>query len=235
VLVVLAPVDQHLALAQLLLLLRDDQLRVLGLEVAGERVREPLGPVVVVDLVVVERHVDLDALRARRLREALQAQLRERLAQHERHLAALAQAGPGPRIEVERHHARPVDVVHERQRRVQLEVGQVREPDQRREVVADAEVDRLRAQLDRLRAHPLRAVRGTLLLVEVPALDAVGIALEGERAVAQVRQHRGRDAGVVVDHLTLGEPHRGIHHLVQVRQREPPALDVDIDARGRRH
>jgi hypothetical protein len=118
---------------------------------------------------------------------------------------------------------------------VQLEVGQVGEPDQRGEVVADHEVDRLAAKLDRLGAHPLGAMRGGLLLVEVPALHAVRIALERERAVAQVRQHGRRDARVVVDHLPLGEAHPGVHDLVEVRQREPAALDLDLDARSRRH
>jgi hypothetical protein len=33
-----------------------------------------------------------------------------------------------------------------------------------------------------------------------------------------MRQQNGRDAGVVVDHLSLGEPSRGIQDFVQVGQ-----------------
>ena len=42
-----------------------------------------------------------------------------------------------------------------------------------------------------------------------------------------MRQDRLGDRGVVVDHLTLGEPGLGIEDLVEVRQRQPPAFDLD--------
>src|SRR5215207_3046501 len=47
---------------------------------------------------------------------------------------------------------------------------------------------------DGFAAYPLRRVRGALLLVEVAALDAVRVALERERAIAQVRQEHRCDA-----------------------------------------
>jgi hypothetical protein len=99
---------------------------------------------------------------------------------------------------------------------VQLEVGEVRQPHERRQVIADAEVDRLAAQLDRLRPDPVGPVRGALLLVEVAPLDPVRIALQSERAVAKMGQHGGSDPRVVLDDLPLREAHAGVQHLVEV-------------------
>ena len=67
------------------------------------------------------------------------------------------------------------------------------------------------------------------------ALDPVGVALERQRPVAQVRQHVRRDARVVVDHLALGEADCGIQDLVEVGERQAAAADVDVDAVARRH
>src|SRR5205085_1127399 len=80
----------------------------------------------------------------------------------------------------------------------------------------------------RRHVHPLGPVRRALLLVEVARFGAVGVALQREGPVAQVRQERGRDAGVVVDDRALGEP-VGIQHLVEVAELELAALDRDRD------
>src|SRR5215210_4614699 len=111
---------------------------------------------------------------------------------------------------------------------MQLEVGQVGHPDQRRQVVANAVLD----ASDLARGHPLWPVRGAVLLVEELPLDAVRVALQREGATAQVRQQRRRHARVVVDHLALGDAHRRVHHLVQVREAELPPLDLDPYALG---
>jgi hypothetical protein len=92
---------------------------------------------------------------------------------------------------------------------------------------AEVDVGPLVGAVHRHGAHPLRAVVGTLLLVEVRAVDALGVALEREGPVPQVRQEHRGDPGVVVDHLTLGEPGLGIQDLFQVGELEPPAVDVD--------
>jgi hypothetical protein len=44
---------------------------------------------------------------------------------------------------------------------------------------------------------------------------------------AQVRQHHGSDARVVVDHLGLGGAGGGIEHLVEVAQTQATPADVD--------
>src|SRR3954471_11194539 len=85
---------------------------------------------------------------------------------------------------------------------------------------------------DRRGDDPVGAVARALLLVEVGAADPVGIALERQRPPAQVRQQDRRDARVVVDHLPLGEPRLGIEDLVEVREGQPPPVDVDLQALG---
>ena len=74
----------------------------------------------------------------------------------------------------------------------------------------------------------------TVLFVEKHSGDAVGIALESERASRQMwQQHRG-DADVVVDDLSLGEAALGVEDLVEVTERETTALDFD-DGFAARH
>ena len=114
---------------------------------------------------------------------------------------------------------------------MKLEIGEVRCPDEGREVVADAEVDRLAAGEDPFGPHPSRPMGRALLLVEVLPVYAVGIALQRRRAAAQMGQHVGRDARVVVDHLAFCEARRRVHHLVEVGQAEPVAVDLDLHTR----
>jgi hypothetical protein len=67
-----------------------------------------------------------------------------------------------------------------------------------------------------------------VLVVEVRARHAVGIALERHRAALEVREQRRRDPRVVVEHVRLGESGLGIQDLAQVRQPQPPAVDLDL-------
>ncbi len=163
--VVLAPVDEHLALAQLLLHLRDDVLRVVALERLGDRVRERLG-LLVGDL-RVQRDVELKALGARRLGERLEAEVLEHRLDREADTAAVEDVGGRAGVEVEDQAGGALDVLGERERRVQLQRRQLRQPDQRGEVVADDEVQQaLAPELQRRRVHPVGRVRGGALLVE---------------------------------------------------------------------
>jgi hypothetical protein len=124
-----------------------------------------------------------------------------------------------------------VAVGGERERRVQLEVGEVREPDQAREVAdrAEADLPAALARQDR-RLDPVGPVRGAFLLEEMLALDAVGIAFQRQRAAREVGGEDRRDPGVVVDHLPLAEADLRIEDLVEVRQFQLPPLDLDHDA-----
>ena len=124
-----------------------------------------------------------------------------------------------------------------RQRRVQLEVGEVGQPDERRQVLAEAERDvaLVAAREDVRGLHPRRGVRRAALLVEELVLHAVGIALQGERTVAQVRQQDRGDPRVVVDHLALREPRARVEDLVQIGERERLVADRDLEALGWGH
>src|SRR6185436_9120871 len=69
-----------------------------------------------------------------------------------------------------------------------------------------------------------------VLLVEEAALDAVGVALERERAVAQVRQQDGRDREVEADQVALREARSRVEDLVEVRESQAAPLQLDLDA-----
>ncbi len=155
--------------------------------------------------------------------EALELPGLEQLAQQQRHVGALHDRRRRTRIEVERQRGGPRDVLGQRQRGVQLQVGEVGEPDERGQVARQREVDRALAGHDRHGLHPVGPVRRGLLLVEELLVHAVRVALQRQRAVAQMRQQHRRDARVVVDHLALGEAHGGVEHLVQVREPEASA------------
>ena len=82
------------------------------------------------------------------------------------------------------------------QARVQLDVGEVREPDQRGQIVGKAVIDALAAILapDGRGLHPVRAVRRAALLVEELAVHAVGIALQRQRPAARWPSSTGATA-----------------------------------------
>ena len=69
---------------------------------------------------------------------------------------------------------------------------------------------------------------GAIFLVEVHAGDALGVALHGERAAAQMRQQHRRHADVVINDLPFGETSRRIHHLLQVGKTELLSLYLDL-------
>ena len=57
---------------------------------------------------------------------------------------------------------------------------------------------------------PIGFVARAALLVEMHAIDAVGITLERERAAFQMRQDRAGDAQVIVNDIAFGEIGGGI-------------------------
>jgi hypothetical protein len=48
------------------------------------------------------------------------------------------------------------------------------------------------------------------------AINAIGIALEGKRAIGKVRQERGSNANVIIDYLAFGKASLGIEHFLQI-------------------
>ena len=227
--VVLAPVDQDPAPAQLLAHDRDDQVTVLGFELPGQVVR------LVADRVPAgaggHGAVELEPLLPAGLGQDDRVGLGQGLHDELGHGAALDDGGSFSGIEVEDH---LVGVGRELaapgrtpQRHVELDGAQVGRPDQRRQVRHGGVGDfALAIGGDGQRLDPAGAVRGHVLLEEELALDAVGEALHGEGATRQVRQHRLGDAGVVVDELPLGEAGLGKEDLVQVGDRQLAVADA---------
>src|SRR5204863_9958026 len=75
---------------------------------------------------------------------------------------------------------------------------------------------------------PLRHVLGRVLLEEVAALPAVGIALHRERTVLEMRDEHRRDGAVVGDQIALRDPFLGPEDLVEVRKLEHPLALPDL-------
>jgi len=101
--------------------LRGDEVGVGVLEGASHRSRVGLRRLV--GELAVERHVDLHALRSRRLRERLEAELGEQVADPDADRAALDDRRRLARIEVEGEDARPVVVRRRGERRMELDRG----------------------------------------------------------------------------------------------------------------
>ena len=136
---VLAPVDEHLAGPHRLRHRRGHRVGVVPLAAPARRPGRTRA--VLVGVRRVERHVDLQALRPRGLGERLEPEPLEHLADVERHLGALGDAGGRPGVEVEHAHRRRLDVVAPRHRRVDLERRHVGRPRQRGRRVEAAVAD----------------------------------------------------------------------------------------------
>ena len=185
-----------------------------------------------VDLGAVQGHRDVQALAARRLHDRDHPEVVEQLAQLERDAAAVEHVGRRAGVEVE--HDRPggVHVGESPLVRVQLERSEIREPDERREVLDDAAA-LTAVRLERLRRpDPVGVVRGAALLEEPLTLRAIGRAHEGRRPAGQVRQHHRRNPAVVVDDVGLAETRLGVELFVEVGERELTTVDVDGDPLG---
>ena len=106
---------------------------------------------------------------------------------------------------------------------MELDVGQVRQPDQRRAILRQRVVD----IADLAGLDPLGAVGRRLLLVEVLLIYAIRIALQRQGPIAQMRDEGGRRARVVGDQIALGEPDLRKEDLVPVGDLQRPAVDGD--------
>ena len=238
--VVLAPVDEDLAGAQGLGHPRYDPARLVAFEAFGE------GAGLVAGLLgghAGDRGVQLQALAAGGLGQRREALGLEQRPQVLRHPAAVHDVGRRARIQVEDEQVGLAEPGHPPLRHVQFQAGQVGRPDERGQVVHDEVGHRGAAAARAVRgnlggADPVRAVLGDVLLEEGLAVDALGVALEGQRAAGDVRQQDTRHPLVVVEHLGLGEPGLRVQDLGQVGQGQRPAVDVDgnfsLRAHGRR-
>jgi hypothetical protein len=235
--VVLAPVDEDLAGAQHLGHPRHHPARLIAFEPFGEGA----GPVAgLLGGHAGDRGVQLQALAAGGLgqrREALGLQQRPQVL---RHPAAVHDVGWRAGIQVEDQQVGPTELGHPPLRHVQLQAGQVGRPDERGQVVHHEVGYRGAAAARAVRgdlggADPARAVFGDVLLEEGLAVDALRVALQGQRTAGDVRQQDVRDPLVVVEHLGLGEPGLRVQDLGQVGQGQRPPVDLDGDLGVRAH
>ncbi len=139
------------------------------------------------------------------------------------------------RIEIDEREIRIVERSHAAHPGVLIDAGQVRQIDQRRAVVADNVVNLVLIVLgeDRLQAHPIGNFVFGVFLKEELLVDAVRIALERKRAVAQMRENQRRYGIVVVDDVALGDAFAGIEDFVEIGELEAVAFDVEQNFGGR--
>ncbi len=230
--VVLTPVDENFPRARSSRHLTDDEVGMVGLDRARELPRDGAGRVA--GLSSVEARVEVDPFASAGDREGVEPDVLEDRSGPPRHLGALDETDPGPRIEVEHETVGvlPFAVAREAPlRHVQLQTRDLCEVDEGGQVVDEGVVLRARGMIDREAAHPGRSARLESLGEERFARagirsHSVGPAFAGHRAVGDVREQQGSDPRVVVDHLALGGAGLGVEHLVEVRQTQAATADA---------
>jgi hypothetical protein len=178
----------------------------------------------------------VDSLAAARHGERIEAHPAQHRAHDLRDLDALRQAGSLTGVEVEHESVRvlagPV-AAEPPLRNVDLERGDLREPDESREIVDERIVVDVVGMLDAAPLHPVRRSVVEVLLEEdlaglLGSADAVHPALPGRGTVFRVRDQHVRDARVVVDDLGLGRPGLRVQHLVEVGQPKAVTAHGDV-------
>ena len=134
----------------------------------------------------------------------------------------------GHRIEVDAQLVRMIEILGSHRMWMQLEASEIREPRERRRV---ARHDFLRsptrgeAQLDHF--DPRRAAVRRALLIEVLALDAVGVAHQHVRSPAGAAQRSFAHGDVVTDEVELRVLRLREQHLVRIRDRDLAPGDIE--------
>ena len=232
--VVLRPVHEHLAGALRTGLGADDLLGVVGLQRTGELVGDRVHLLGVG--AAVQGRIEVDALGAGGDRVALEPHVREDLAAPCGHPGALRQPRPLAGVQVEDQpvgRGRGERVVEAPLGRVDLERGELGEPDQDRRLVHQRVGRGAVAVLDVGAGDPLRGVALEVLAEEhlprgLGGSHAVDPALAGGGAAGRLRHHHRGDAVVVVDHLALGGAGLRVEDLVEIRQLQPAPVDLHL-------
>ena len=167
----------------------------------------------------------MDPARSRRLWEADQAEVVEDSLDDVRDLLHVVPGRTLRRIEVDHDVVGFLRIVDTREPGMDLDRGVVRHPYKGRHVVGE-DVRVLRLEWIRPALDPLGREAGLVLLIEVGAVDAVGKRLQRERPVAKPGHQVRRDLGVVPDEICLGVTILGEEDLLEVRQLDAFALDL---------
>ena len=110
-----------------------------------------------------------------------------------------------------------------------LERRKIRQPGERRQILDEKIVDMAAvvAAPDGRGLNPVGTMLGRILLLEIFVIDAVRVALHRDRASAQMRKQRRRNARVIVDYLALRESCGREKNLVEIGQSKTLAFDFD--------
>ena len=216
--IVLAPVDEDLARPQILGHLGDDLLRQLGGEPLGQGLCVRRGRL---RILRPDPGVELHSLAAAGFRQRREPVAGEHVVEPLGDAAAVDHGRPRARVEVEYQAVGGLRFAvrgHFPLRYVQLQRRQVGRPHQLGQVVDQRVRDDFAllaasAEGERREPDPIRGMAGDVLFEERTGADAVREAHEGHRPILDVRQQQRRDARVVVEDLTLGEPAARVEHL----------------------
>ena len=161
---------------------------------------------------------DVDAAVAGRLRPARVADLGERLAHDRRDALRVGEVGARLRVDVDPQLVGMLGVGAPRRPRVEVDHGEVRGPDDLREL-GHAELVGVppRGEGDAGGLDPVGPLLGHALLVDLLALDPVREAAELRRPLVQRAHDPLADREVVVDEVALRLPGCREQHLVGVR------------------
>ena len=140
---------------------------------------------------------------------------------------------PGLRVDVDAQLVRAVDVRAPRGPRVEVDDGEVRAPDDLRDL-GHAQLVRVPARGERDTRHldPVGPLLGHALLVDLLARDPVREAAELRRTLAERAHDAVADGEVVVDEVALRVARVREQHLVRVRDLDDPRADLELDERG---
>ncbi len=187
-------------------------------------------------LAPVEGRIEVDAFRPARDRHRVEVHVFEDPLREARHFGAVLERRSFAGIEVEHQPVRilaPAAAGDAPLRHVDLECGDLREPDQRRAIVDERVVVGARLVRDRASLHPRRRGGVVQILLEehvarlVRCPHSVHPPLAGRDPVADVGDHHLRHRVVVADDVGLGGSRLGIQHLVEVGQLESVAVEFD--------
>ena len=176
-----------------------------------------------------DRHVDVDAARARGLRIALEPHLVQRRTHRQRYLPHLAELNSWLRVQVDPQLVRMVEVRRPHRMRVQLHAAQVDHPCQRRRVIDHDLIGRPPGRKGkRHRAHILRQIVRRALLVKRLAMRPVHEALQHDRPVGNAPQHPRRYSQKIPHQLQLADLHV-LRKVELVRIRDAHRVPIDLE------
>ena len=171
----------------------------------------------------------MKAAAARGLHPAAQPEVREEVAHEHRGVAHFAERDLR-RIQIEEQLIGAIERVDGAAPWMMRDAAEIDEVDHRRAVATHDMIGIPEGGVlgaDATRRDPRRQSRRRALLVHAVAARPVGPAQEAERALREIRQHVVGHREVVVDQVALGESRLGPQLVIEPRQHQATAVDVE--------